>query len=1004
MGNLIHTLKKRQQTRASYQKSLIQESGLFLHDWYLQQCAQAQLPDTVHFQNAIDHYLDIGESSNLSPNPYFDPEWYRSRVPAARKNGQSALAHYATKGWRNGKHPSRMFSIRLYFEAYPELVEQQTEPLAYHLSRGKNEGKAAFHLSLQADGKSAEISATKDIAGSGLFVADWYTSYYSDLWSIETDALQHFIRFGSAEGRNPNPYFETHWYAKVHNLLTEDGEKFSSEILQLYHRLPILHYIREGGKKGLATSPLFDSRAYVEQETEALVAATPLSHLIEDLKRNGYKKLPRYEGQTSTKLQKEAKLPAPDHIRSAMAYSPKYLTPVNNTFDPHAMDIHWVIPDFAAGAGGHMTIFRMVHFLEVMGHKQTIWINNPDQHKTEDSAYQDIIRHFQHFGGQVKFMTTAFADEAQGDAIIATDCWSAYPVMSAPNFHRRFYFVQDHEPSFHAMGTEHILAEQTYNFDMDCICASPWLAEMMQGKYGRKASYFWLAADKKLYWPAKTKKANTLPRIAVYARHFTARRAVELAMLALEQLAARGAKFHVDFFGADLNLKAAPFPLTDHGVASPEELAKLFRAADIGLVFSATNYSLVPQEMMASGLPIVELAGESTRSIFPEDVVTLAEPHPMKIAAALETLLTDTAKRDTQAEAALDWVNQFSWPASAKTVEGALLCGLDSVAERAVSKTGLKGLVHSGTETPIRASVVIPTFNAGAGFATVLEAVTNQEAPWAFEVLVIDSGSTDGTLDIVARHPDVRLHEIESKDFNHGATRNLGAELTRGEFIAFLTHDALPYNSRWLYNMVCGLEHYPEAAGAFGKHFAYDHATDYTKKELNAHFAMFDSLELLMDKNTDRKRWNDGDIQWRQLLHFYSDNNSCFRRVVWEKIPYQRVVFGEDQLWANDIIEAGHAKLYVPKAIVYHSHDYDAAETFERAKTESAFFKHFFGYCLMKDAKTVEKTCRDFDKDDVRFAEVNDVPAEILEERRKLLRARFEGFLAGWQADTSTLF
>ena len=1001
MGNPIYKLKRKREAKPAKQKALISASGLFQVDWYL---VQAQSADLTHV-NALDHYLETGEDKGLTPNPYFDPSWYRKRVPAARKHGRSALAHYASKGWRDGKHPSPNFSVKLYLQAYPDVDKMATEPLAYHLNRGKIEGKAAFHLALQSEKTGETVKAIRDIAASGLFDAKWYTSYYSDLWSLDIDPIQHFVQTGSAEGRNPNPYFETHWYVRFHKLDLAAENEDAASIQTTYERLPLLHYIHTGNSKGLVTCPGFDGAAYLRENPEAKDAATPLFHYLERLRTDGYRDTPKPEDAAKlTPIIADAKLPVSDRIRSAMGYSPTPLKPKHTVFNPHALNVHWVIPDFAAGAGGHMTIFRMVHFLEVMGHTQTIWINNPEQHKTEDSAYQDILRHFQHFGGQVKFVTPEFASEAQGDAIIATDCWSAYPVMSAPNFLRRFYFVQDHEPSFHAMGTEHILADQTYHFDMDCICASPWLADMMRDKYGRDASHFWLAADKKLYWPSKQDTANETPRIAVYARHFTSRRAVELAMVALEQLAARGAQFHVDFFGADLNLKAAPFSVTDHGVASPDELATLFREADIGLVFSATNYSLVPQEMMASGLPIVELDGESTRAIFPDEVVTLAEPHPAKIADALKALLNDPKARRAQADAAMKWVNQFSWPDSAKIVETVLLTGLDNVAKRLDTKTTLKGLVRSETDTSIKASVVIPTYNAGAGFADVLNAVTSQEAPWAFEVLVIDSGSTDGTLDIVRKYPDVCLHEIASADFNHGDTRNLGAELTSGEFIAFLTHDALPYNSRWLYNMVSGLEHYPAAAGAFGKHFAYETASAFTKKELNAHFAMFDGLDLLMDQNTDRKRWNNKDIQWRQLLHFYSDNNSCFRRDVWEKIPYQRVAFGEDQLWANDIIEAGYAKLYVPKAIVYHSHDYDAHETFERAKTESAFFKHFFGYCLMEDEKAVEKVCKDFDKDDVRFAEEKGLDAEILEDRRQLLRARFEGYLAGWQADTSKLF
>ena len=70
------------------------------------------------------------------------------------------------------------------------------------------------------------------------------------------------------------------------------------------------------------------------------------------------------------------------------------------------------------------------------------------------------------------------------------------------------------------------------------------------------------------------------------------------------------------------------------------------------------------------------------------------------------------------------------------------------------------------------------------------------------------------------------------------------------------------------------------------------------------------------------------------------------RRAVWADFPYPEVDYGEDQVWARDIIEAGLTKLYAPTACVFHSHDYDPDETFKRARTEAAFFFTHFGYAL----------------------------------------------------------
>ena len=80
----------------------------------------------------------------------------------------------------------------------------------------------------------------------------------------------------------------------------------------------------------------------------------------------------------------------------------------------------------------------------------------------------------------------------------------------------------------------------------------------------------------------------------------------------------------------------------------------------------------------------------------------------------------------------------------------------------------------------------------------VLAALTGQVIDEPFEVLVIDSGSTDGSLEIVAAHPGVRLLQIDKSEFGHGRTRNLGVQSTTGDLIAFLTQDATPASEHWL--------------------------------------------------------------------------------------------------------------------------------------------------------------------------------------------------------------
>lgn len=244
-----------------------------------------------------------------------------------------------------------------------------------------------------------------------------------------------------------------------------------------------------------------------------------------------------------------------------------------------------------------------------------------------------------------------------------------------------------------------------------------------------------------------------------------------------------------------------------------------------------------------------------------------------------------------------------------------------------------------------RCAVVIPTKNAMSVLPKVMDKVLSQQTPWPYQVIAIDSGSRDGTREYLRGLDRVQLIEIAAEDFGHGTTRNLGVAAADADFVAFLTHDAEPVDEHWLAGMVATAEKDERIAGVFGRHIAYADASPFTKSDLDQHFRGFLQHPLIVYKDLDPDRYAN-DQGWRQLLHFYSDNNSLMRKSVWERFPYPDVEFAEDQLWARSIIEAGYWKAYEPDAAVYHSHDYSMVEQLRRAFDESRNFTRYFGYRL----------------------------------------------------------
>lgn len=252
-------------------------------------------------------------------------------------------------------------------------------------------------------------------------------------------------------------------------------------------------------------------------------------------------------------------------------------------------------------------------------------------------------------------------------------------------------------------------------------------------------------------------------------------------------------------------------------------------------------------------------------------------------------------------------------------------------------------------------SVVIPTKNAMPGLRRVVGAVMSQRTPWPFELVIIDSGSSDGTVEYCVHLKNTRLLQVAPAEFGHGRTRNRAIAATTSPFVAMLTQDAEPANSSWLFHLVAAVEQRADVAGAFGPHYPYADADVFTKRDLTQHFVGLGVYPGIVNRFQESQKYL-YDIGYRQVLHFFSDNNACVRRSVWERIPYPDVDFAEDQLWADAIIHAGYSKAYARLAAVYHSHNYTVWERFQRSYDESAGFRRGFGYRLDSSIRQLRRS------------------------------------------------
>jgi len=215
-------------------------------------------------------------------------------------------------------------------------------------------------------------------------------------------------------------------------------------------------------------------------------------------------------------------------------------------------------------------------------------------------------------------------------------------------------------------------------------------------------------------------------------------------------------------------------------------------------------------------------------------------------------------------------------------------------------------------------SIVLPTRNGAATLPALLDALSRQRVNFPFEIVAVDSASTDGTSDLLRRRVD-RFIGIAAEAFDHGLTRNLGIEHSRGALVVLLVQDALPASDSWLSALAAPFVADDRLAGVFARQRPRSDASfvarSYAERSL-ASAAMPRTVEV-----ADRAEF-EALAPMAQLERCTFDNVcSCIRRAVWSRHPFRATAIAEDVEWAREVLLAGYKLAYVPGAEVIHSHD-----------------------------------------------------------------------------------
>jgi rhamnosyltransferase len=221
------------------------------------------------------------------------------------------------------------------------------------------------------------------------------------------------------------------------------------------------------------------------------------------------------------------------------------------------------------------------------------------------------------------------------------------------------------------------------------------------------------------------------------------------------------------------------------------------------------------------------------------------------------------------------------------------------------------------TRSAPEVTLFLPTWNAGREFPEILAAMLEQELDRPFEVVAVDSGSTDGTVDFLRRQP-VRLYEIPNREFNHGLTRNLGVEMAQGEVVVMAVQDARPADRHWMQRLVdCFADE--RVAGAFSRQLPRPDANPFVKDRL-LNWVAGQAQPRRQSVASAEEFWALAPLERLQRVAFDNVSSAVRRQVVLE-VPFRSRAFGEDIDWAQRVVLAGWTLVYEPRSAVIHSHD-----------------------------------------------------------------------------------
>ena len=241
-------------------------------------------------------------------------------------------------------------------------------------------------------------------------------------------------------------------------------------------------------------------------------------------------------------------------------------------------------------------------------------------------------------------------------------------------------------------------------------------------------------------------------------------------------------------------------------------------------------------------------------------------------------------------------------------------------------------------------SLAMPTWNAGPLLAEVLSAVALQPGASQLEKVAIDSGSSDGTVEVLQRH-GFRVTSIAQSEFDHGATRDRLIAECRGEVVVLLTQDAVPADAQWLAALVSSYED-PRVGAAYCKQLPRADCNPFIARRLREWTAGKDTP--VVQEPVTQAEFEALPPMQRLTRCAYDNVAGSVRRAAWQAVGgFGRRPFGEDVGFGKRLIQNGWCIVFQARSAVVHSHNRTAKEEGRRIYCDHQNLRDLFGLRLL---------------------------------------------------------